>query len=217
MSLAQRRGMVDREHLSLSTVRQGALLGVARSSLYCRPRKPPREPGLDASHGPAVPGYTLLRVEAHEGLAGPGGQVREPEAGAAADAHHGAKGHLQASPHQPKVAAASGLSMPVEKFQDHPAQPGLGLRHHLPVHGPKIPLPGGSHGLAQPLLGNLAAVQHLGSRLCAEGPEVFNANQGSQFSSLEFTQVLQDRGVKISMDGRGGIPTTSSSSGCGGR
>ena len=39
MSLAQRRGMVDRERLSLSTARQCALLGVARSSLYYRPRE----------------------------------------------------------------------------------------------------------------------------------------------------------------------------------
>ena len=35
------------------------------------------------------------------------------------------------------------------------------------------------------------------------GPEVFNTDQGSQFTSQEFTQVLQDRGVKISMDGKG--------------
>ena len=34
-------------------------------------------------------------------------------------------------------------------------------------------------------------------------PEVFNTDRGSQFSSREFTQVLQDRGVKISMDGKG--------------
>ena len=37
MSLAQRRGMVDREHLLLSIARQCALLGVTRSSLYYRP------------------------------------------------------------------------------------------------------------------------------------------------------------------------------------
>ena len=34
-------------------------------------------------------------------------------------------------------------------------------------------------------------------------PEVFNTDQGSQFNSRGFTQVLQDRGVKISMDGQG--------------
>ena len=34
-------------------------------------------------------------------------------------------------------------------------------------------------------------------------PEVFNTDQGSQFSSREFTRVLQDRGVNISLDGNG--------------
>ena len=34
-------------------------------------------------------------------------------------------------------------------------------------------------------------------------PEIFNTDQGSQFTSLEFTQVLKDAEVKISMDGRG--------------
>jgi len=34
-------------------------------------------------------------------------------------------------------------------------------------------------------------------------PEIFNTDQGSQFTSLDFTQVLKDAGVRISMDGRG--------------
>ncbi len=34
-------------------------------------------------------------------------------------------------------------------------------------------------------------------------PEVFNTDQGSQFTSLAFTQVLTDAGIQISMDGRG--------------
>jgi len=34
-------------------------------------------------------------------------------------------------------------------------------------------------------------------------PEIFNTDQGSQFTSYEFAQVLKDAGVKISMDGRG--------------
>ena len=38
MSPARRREMVDREHPSLSLVRQCALLGVSRSSIYYRPR-----------------------------------------------------------------------------------------------------------------------------------------------------------------------------------
>ncbi len=34
-------------------------------------------------------------------------------------------------------------------------------------------------------------------------PEIFNTDQGSQFTSREFTELLQDAGVKISMDGKG--------------
>jgi putative transposase len=34
-------------------------------------------------------------------------------------------------------------------------------------------------------------------------PEIFNTDQGSQFTSLDFTSVLQDAGVRISMDGKG--------------
>jgi putative transposase len=34
-------------------------------------------------------------------------------------------------------------------------------------------------------------------------PEIFNTDQGSQFTSLEFTQLLKDHGIAISMDGRG--------------
>jgi len=34
-------------------------------------------------------------------------------------------------------------------------------------------------------------------------PEVFNTDQGVQFTSGEFTQILEDRGIAISMDGKG--------------
>jgi putative transposase len=34
-------------------------------------------------------------------------------------------------------------------------------------------------------------------------PEIFNTDQGAQFTSSAFTETLQDHGVKISMDGRG--------------
>jgi putative transposase len=34
-------------------------------------------------------------------------------------------------------------------------------------------------------------------------PEIFNTDQGSQFTSLDFTVVLRDAEIRISMDGRG--------------
>lgn len=51
------------------------------------------------------------------------------------------------------------------------------------------------------------------SRFCEEAlkdaimqfgvPAIFNTDQGSQFTSNSFTQILQDHGIRISMDGRG--------------
>ena len=34
-------------------------------------------------------------------------------------------------------------------------------------------------------------------------PDIFNTDQGSQFTSFAFTNVLRDNGIQISMDGRG--------------
>ena len=34
-------------------------------------------------------------------------------------------------------------------------------------------------------------------------PEIFNTDQGSQFTGIDFTEVLKDAGIRISMDGKG--------------
>ena len=63
MSPGRRRKMVDREHPSLPIVRQCALLGVSRSSLYYRGQGGFRSgPVPDGRDGPAVPGDPILRV-----------------------------------------------------------------------------------------------------------------------------------------------------------
>jgi putative transposase len=36
-----------------------------------------------------------------------------------------------------------------------------------------------------------------------ECPDIFNSDQGSQYTSCEFTQTLKDHQVRINMDGRG--------------
>lgn len=46
-------------------------------------------------------------------------------------------------------------------------------------------------------------------------PSIFNTDQGSQFTPEAFTDVLKDKEVAISMDGKGDGSTTCSSSGCG--
>ena len=42
-----------------------------------------------------------------------------------------------------------------------------------------------------------------GEALMGGEPDIFNADQGSQFSSEAFTSVLKQHGVRISMDGKG--------------
>ena len=36
-------------------------------------------------------------------------------------------------------------------------------------------------------------------------PEIFNSDQGAQFTSVDFTKRLLDEGIRISMDGRGRV------------
>ena len=77
----------------------------------------------------------------------------------------------------------------------------------------KVPVPGGGHGLGNSPGALLQALQHPRRRFCTEAltealerygrPEIFNSDQGSQFTCLEFTSALQDAGIAISMDGRG--------------
>ena len=89
----------------------------------------------------------------------------------------------------------------------------MGVRHHLRPHGPLgflylvAILDWHSRYVVAWRLSNT-----LGADFCLEAlaeamrkgkPEVFNTDQGSQFTSQEFTQVLLDHGVKISMDGKG--------------
>lgn len=38
---------------------------------------------------------------------------------------------------------------------------------------------------------------------CYGKPDIFNTDQDAQFTSQEFTQLLKENGIAISMDGRG--------------
>ena len=138
-------------------------------------------PVPDEGDGPPVPGNSFLRVQARvqadEGFAEPTRHAGKPEAGAAAHETDGTAGYLPAASHQPTSAGTLGLSLPAEGSDDHLGEPGMGGGHHLPAHGPGIPLPGRNHGLAQPVRGGLAIVQHSGDRLLCRGPEPENARR----------------------------------------
>jgi putative transposase len=46
-------------------------------------------------------------------------------------------------------------------------------------------------------------VSALSRSLQVAKPEIFNTDQGSQFTSCAFTEILKEREIAISMDGRG--------------
>jgi putative transposase len=48
-------------------------------------------------------------------------------------------------------------------------------------------------------------IRALERAFCHGEPEIFNSDQGSQFTSPSFLQLLLDRGIAISMDGRGRV------------
>ena len=84
--------------------------------------------------------------------------------------------------------------------------------YHLHPNGRGVCVPGGRHGLVQPVRAELGAVSDDGVGLLRRGveagarpgrPEIFNSDQGSQFTSEKFTGELAKRGITISMDGRG--------------
>ena len=83
----------------------------------------------------------------------------------------------------------------------------------LSADRPRFSLPGRGDGLGQPGRAGLAAIEYPGTAFCVvalEGalagygrPEIFNTDQGSQFTSHAFTSVLIAADIRISMDGRG--------------
>ncbi len=92
----------------------------------------------------------------------------------------------------------------------------------------RLSLSGRRHGLVQPQGSGLAPVHTMEADFCIEAlqeamarfgrPAIFNTDQGSQFTSPRFTEVLAEAGVRISMDGRGALARqTCSSSGSGAR
>jgi putative transposase len=46
-------------------------------------------------------------------------------------------------------------------------------------------------------------IKVLGNALNLSKPEIFNSDQGSQFTSNDFTGILEKEGIRISMDGKG--------------
>ena len=153
-------------YLSLQRDPEAALsLLPAVQSLQCLlPAQGPFPKGLggDEADRPAVPGYALLRVSAHEGLAEQARLLGKPEARAASDADHGTTGHLPAAPDQSARTRAQGVSVSAERHGDHQAQPGVGGGYHLHPDGQGFLVPGGHQRPTRPSACGPAAATVMG-------------------------------------------------------
>ena len=76
----------------------------------------------------------------------------------------------------------------------------------------RLSLPGRGNGLVQPLRARWELSNTMETGFCLAAlhaafrfgqPEIWNSDQGSQFTSADFLAPLKKRGISISMDGRG--------------
>ena len=213
MSRERRREMVDRQHPALSTVRQCALMGISRSSVYYRPRAPSQKD------------LALMKQVDQQYLATPFYGSRRMKVCLERQGH----------PVNRKRVRRLMRTMGLQAIYRRPrtTQPGLGHKVYpyllggMEVTRPNrawaadityIPMSRGFHYLvaimdwysryvvAWRLSNTMDAdfcVEALEEALSKGRPEVFNTDQGSQFTSEGFTGILERHGVRISMDGKG--------------
>lgn len=134
-------------------------------------------------------------------------------AGGDADVADGDHGDLSEAAHQPPASRLSDLSVSVTPGDNHTSESGVGSRYHLHSDAPWVRLSLCDPGLGQSSSVGVAAIQHVTTDFCLEAgredvtrygcPEIFNTDQGCQFTSQEFTGFLQDQRIQISMDGIG--------------
>ena len=210
MSLAQRRELVDRRYRHLSIVRQCQLPGVSRSSLYYRAKETSQQDlslmrELDGQYletpfygsrrmkaclerrGKPVSRKRLMRVMGLRAI------YRQPRTSRPAPEQrvypYLLRGARITRPNQVWAADITYLPM---------ARGFLYLVAVMDWHSRYVV----AWRLSNTLEAGFCAVALTEALGCGR-PEVFNTDQGSQFTSREFTQVLEDSGVKISMDGKG--------------
>ena len=213
MTPAQRRELVDRRHRSLSVVRQCQLLGVSRSSLYYRAK------------GTSQQDLSLMRELDRQHLETPFYGSRRMRASLERQGMPVSRKRVQ------RLMRLMGLrAIYRQPRTSHPAPErrvypyllkDMTINRANQVWAADITyLPMGRGFLYLVAIMDWHSRYVLAWRLsntletgfCAEAlddaldqgtPDVFNTDQGSQFTSREFTQILQEHSVRISMDGRG--------------
>ena len=213
MSPGRRREMVDREHPKLPIVRQCALLGVSRSSLYYRPKAVSEEDlslmgEIDRQYL-ETPFYGSRRMKAwleRRGIQVSWKRVQRLMRIMGLRAIYRRPGTSRPAPERrvyPYLLRNTRITRPNQVWAADIT--------YLPMARGFLYLVAVMDWHSRYVVGwRLSNTLEAG--LCAEAltealgrgrPEVFNTDQGSQFTSGEFIRILQDHAVKISMDGKG--------------
>lgn len=216
-STAERRRRIEPGYSAIPVARQCELLGVSRSSYYYRPAFPANEAASEAVSRrldelfTAYPFYGVRRLTAalrREGHPVNPKRVRRLMR---------QQGLAAVYPHRRLSLAAPGHRVYPYLLRD------LAIERPDQVWATDITYVRLRHGFvylvaildwySRYVVGwavstSLEAefcVTALASCLAVGRPEIFNSDQGSQFTSAAFTGVLQSAGVAISMDGRGRV------------
>jgi putative transposase len=214
MSVPDRRALLDRDHADLSIRRQCDLLGIARSGVY-RPPRPANDNDLELmrrldelfTQWPFLGSRRLARMLREDGQAINRKRVQRlmRQMGIAA---LGPKPRTTKRAPGHKVLPYLLRSMTI----DRPNQVWAADITYVPIGRGFLYLVAimdwASRAVLSWRLSNTMdvsfCVEALEEALARFGrPEIFNTDQGSQFTSAAFTGVLAAAGVRISMDGRG--------------
>ena len=213
MSRERRREIVDRQHPKLAMVRQCALMGISRSSLYYRPR------------GTSPEDLAIMKLIDQQYLTTPFYGSRRMVAWLQRQDHQVSRKRVQ------RLMRTMGLQAIYRRPRTSLPAPGHKVYPYLlggmDITRPNqvwasdityIPMARGflylvaimdwysRHVVVWRLSNTLDAdfcVEALEEALTKGKPEIFNTDQGSQFTSDAFTGLLERHGVRISTDGKG--------------
>jgi len=213
VSVEQRRAVVDRRHPSLSVVRQCKLLDISRSSLYYK--------SIGVSHDD----LTLMKLIDRQYLATPFYGARKIAAWLKSQGQRVNRKRVR------RLMCVMGLKAIYRRPRTSKPAAGHKIYPYL-LSGLKITRPNqvwaadityipmargflylvaiidwySRYVLSWRLSNTLDAgfcVEALEEALRKGKPEIFNTDQGAQFTSEAFTGLLEQHGVRISMDGKG--------------
>ena len=213
MSRERRREMADRQHPALSTVRQCALLGISRSSVYYRPRATSLEDlavmKLIDQQYLATPFYGSRRMTVwlqRQGRPVSRKRVqRLMRTMGLQPIYRRPRTSLRAAGHKVYPYLLGGMEI------TKPNQVWAADITYIPMARGFLYLVAiidwySRYVLAWRLSNTLDAdfcVDALEEALSKGKPEIFNTDQGSQFTGEAFIGLLKKHGIRISMDGKG--------------